>query len=366
MNVNRILHVRDQNTVKTLDDFLAKWWRQVELDAMLAPVELPNHRGVSAQVITQPNELVKVNPFAPVMLNNTAAIIQEFVKDNPTSHLAVVLRPCELRALIELRKRHRVCYQSVASGNDSESLVVISVDCAGTFSRAEYTQHVDSHRADAEMIHIGLSYGKQDSYIPYTVRETCQMCDAPSPLGADITIGTIGIETQGELLVITRNEELDAALRLKDVTDGLATEYQVVCREMMVGKLADKRAEKRAALMKNLTLPMEEVTSALAMFARCTLCADCLDVCPLYDGELTEMLGVGNGRHTGHALLAELIRVSRWLASCSGCGMCQQSCVNGVSLSRAVTTLSHRIQAELHYRPGDPSQPLPWMPQKIE
>jgi formate dehydrogenase subunit beta len=366
MNVNRILHVRDQDAVRTLDDFLAAWWGKVELDAMLAPVETTDHLGVAAQVITEPAELTKVNPFAPVMLNNTAAIIHDFLEDHPHSHLAVLLRPCELRAMVELRKRHRVVYQSVSSGNDRESLVVISVDCAGTYPQAAYAQHLAGHQPNAEMIHIDLGYGKQDSYIPYDVRETCQMCDSPGPMGADITIGTIGIETQGELLVIARNEDTDTSLHLQEVTDDVATEYQVFSREMMVGKLVDKRAEKRAALMTNQTLQMDEVTSALAMFARCTLCADCLDACPLYDGELAGMLGVGEGRQGGHSLLAELIRVSRWLASCSGCGMCQQSCPNGVSLSRAITTLSHRIQNELHYRPGDPSQRLPWMLQKIE
>lgn len=366
MNVNHVLHVRDQNTVKTLQDFLGAWWARVELDAMLAPVETADHTGVAPQVISNPADLKNVNPFAPVMLSNTASMIEDFVKDNPTSHLAVILRPCELRALVELRKRHRVCYQSVSSGNDRESLVVISVDCAGTFSQAEYIQHIAKHQADAEMIHVGLSYGNQDSYIPYTVRPACQMCDSPGPLGADVVVGTIGIEAQGELLIIARNEEIDSTLRLQDVTDSFATEYQVVCREMMVGKLVDKREEKRSVLTQSQSLQTEDVTTALAMFARCTLCADCLDACPLYDGELAGMLGVGDGRQGGHSLLAELVRVSRWLASCSGCGMCQQSCVNGVSLARAVTTLSHRIQQELHYRPGDPAQRLPWVLQRAE
>lgn len=366
MNVNRILHVRDGNTVKTFQDFMMGWWGRMGLDAMLAPVEATDYAGVSAQVITQAADLARVNPFAPIMLNNTASLVQRFIEDHPHSHLAVVMRPCELRALIELRKRHRVRYQPVAAGDDRESLVVIGVDCAGTFPHAEYIQHVASHQPDAEMIHVDLSYGRQDNYIPYTVRETCQMCDSPGPLGADIIVGTIGVETQGELLIIARNEDIDTTLCLEPVTDTMATEYQVFCREMMVGKLVDKRADKRAALMKNQTLQAEEMTTALAMLARCTLCADCLDACPLYDGELAGMLGAGDGRQSGHSLLAELVRVSRWLASCSGCGMCQQSCEHGVSLARAVTTLSHRIQGELHYRPGDPSKDLPWVAQKEE
>ncbi|HSL44468.1 MAG TPA: Coenzyme F420 hydrogenase/dehydrogenase, beta subunit C-terminal domain [Anaerolineales bacterium] len=360
MNVNRILSVQDQSPIKTVQNFLAAWWTRVELDAMLAPVELPDHSGVSPKVISRPEDLASVNPFVPVMLNNTACIVQTFLEDHPHSHLAVILRPCELRALIELRKRHRVYYQSVVSGNDLESLILISVDCPGTFSPTAYAQHVESHQEDAEMIHVGVSYGRRESYIPYEIREACQMCDSPGPVGADITIGVIGIEPQGNLLVIARNEEIDSTLQLEDVTDGMAKESQVVCREMMVGKLVDKRVEKRSILLRSHGLQTEDIHTALAMLARCTLCADCLDACPLYDGELTGMLGAGNGRQSGHSLLFELVRVSRWLASCSGCGMCQASCPNGVSLSHAITTLSHSIQGELHYRPGDPTQRLPW------
>jgi formate dehydrogenase (coenzyme F420) beta subunit len=359
MNVNRILHVRDEDTLKTVQGFLAEWWGQVGLDAMLAPVELPDHSAVSPQIIADPAELANVNPFAPVMLANTATMIQDFVRDHPNRHLAVILRPCELRAMIELRKRHRVYYQSVYGGNDAESLIVIGVDCPGTFSQDEYHQHLISSQNGGEMLHVGLSYGKKESYIPHEVRATCQMCDSPAPLGADLVVGTIGIEPQGDLLLIARNEDVDASLQLQNVTDRFAAEQQVVCREVMVGKLVDKRTEIRSALM-NQALP-EDFTSALALFARCTLCADCLDACPLYDGELAGMLGAGEGRQSGRALLSELIRVSRWLASCSGCGMCRESCEYGIPLTQIVTTLSHRIQSELHYKPGDPSQRLPWL-----
>lgn len=360
MNVNRIVHVRNDSALKTLQEFLAAWWARIELDAMLAPVQSPERIGVVPTVVSHPADLSSVNPFAPVMLSNSAHVIQNFLEDHPHSHLAVLVRPCELRALIELRKRNRIWYHSIASGNFDENLVLISVDCPGTFSADTYARHAVAHNGDGDMLHVELSYGRRESYIPYDVRPACQMCDSPAPLGADVTIGTIGIEPQGHLLVIARNEEIDASLRLADVTDGLATECQVVCREMMVGKLVDKRAEKRADLTREEISQAENIHTALAMLARCTLCADCLDACPLYDGELAGMLGVGEGRQSGRSLLFELVRLSRWLASCSGCGMCQASCPNGVALSRAITTLSHSIQAELHYRAGDPTQRLPW------
>lgn len=354
MNVNRILNVRDGDPLKTLQGFLADWWRRVQLDAMLAPVETGQDGVASPQVITHPADLARLNPFTPVMLSNTAAIVQDFVKDHPHSHLAVMGRPCELRAMVELQKRHRISYQSLSTARGRERLVVIGVDCPGTYSPPEH------HPRHGEMIHVGVTYGRQESYIPYDVRPTCQMCDSPAPLSADMIVGTIGVEPDGELLIIAHNEVLDASLRLHELTDRTATEREVVHREMMVGKLVDKRIEKRAALIKSQQSQTEELGTVLAMFARCTLCADCLDACPLYDGELAGMLGVDKNRRSSHSLLAEMVRVSRWLASCSGCGMCRESCPQGVPLAEMVTVLSHRIQSELHYRPGDPTQPLPW------
>jgi formate dehydrogenase subunit beta len=360
MNVNRILHIRDGNTLGTVQDFLATWWLRVGLDAMLAPIQLPGEAEVSPQWITDPAELDMVNPFAPIMLDNSATMIEGFVREHPNHHLAVLLRPCELRALVELQKRHRVHYRPASDATSYESLVVIGVDCPGTFFPEEYTRHVHDQREDAEMLHVQMSYGKQASYVPFDVRQTCQLCDSPGPMGADITIGTIGIEPQGELLIIAKDEGLDRSLQLQDMTDGMATERQVVCREMMIGKMVDQRTENRNALLQGHTFGMEELSSTLAMFARCTLCADCLDACPLYDGELAGMLGAGDKHHGPQSLLSELVKVSRWLASCSGCGMCRESCAHGVPLGQFINVLSHRIQAQLHYKPGDPSQPLPW------
>jgi len=361
MNVNHILHLQNGDAIQTLRNFLSAWWLRVELDAMLAPVELPNHAGVIAKAIEHPDGLSEVNPFAPVMLGNAASMVEIFVRDHPRSHLAVMLRPCELRALVELKKRNRVHYIPGSNGSHHERLVVFSVDCPGTFLPAEYARHVEQHQDDAEMIKVALTYGNYDSYIPYQVRTACQMCDSPAPLGADVVIGAIGTVPQGYLLVIASDEEMDENLKLADITDGEATEIEVVHRELMVGKLIDKRAMLRTSLIHKQAWQLDDLNGVMALFARCTLCADCLDACPLYEGELTGMLGVKDAQHRTHPLLAELVGVGRWLATCSGCGMCQEVCEHGVSLTPIITTLSHRIQRDLNYRPGDPNQPLPWL-----
>src|SRR5512143_1589146 len=107
MTVSRIVQVRNGDLSATVRAFLAAWWAQVDLRAMLAPIELSDRSSVAVQPIDLPARLADVSPFAPIMTGNAAALVNAFVASYPGERLAALLRPCELRALIELRKRRR-------------------------------------------------------------------------------------------------------------------------------------------------------------------------------------------------------------------------------------------------------------------
>jgi len=359
MNINRVLLIQEDDPVNTLRNFLSAWWLEAGLDAMIAPVELPDHTGVLPLVIDHPNGLADVNPFLPLMSCNAAPIVEDYLHDHPSAHLAAILRPCELRALIELEKKRAGAQRSRPDASTRKNLVVIGVDCAGTFPSKEYQQRLENG-SRAELIREVLAYASQDSYVPRQARNACQVCDWPTTVNADFTIGTIGVAPQGILLVIAHDEEIDERLGLQKMTDGMATEQQEIYREELIGRLARKRAGLREKMMATSTGPAGDLISFLGFITNCTLCADCLDACPLYDGELAGMLGISEARQGPRPLLSELVGVGRWLASCSGCGMCQEACEHGDSLGHVITTLSHRIRSDLHYTAGDPRQPLPW------
>jgi len=40
--------------------------------------------------------------------------------------------------------------------------------------------------------------------------------------------------------------------------------------------------------------------------------------------------------------------------------MCQEACSRAVPLTPLITTFHLRMQKDLHYQAGNPSQPLPW------
>jgi ferredoxin len=179
-------------------------------------------------------------------------------------------------------------------------------------------------------------------------------------------IGTLGVVPRGYLLVIAKDEETDQRLHLQTSTDAIAREEQVLQREFAINALVNRRAARRRELSGNGGASQQDssgvlkLNSLLGLFANCTLCADCLDACPLYDGELEGMLGVNRAHQGGRPLLSELVGVSRWLVSCSGCGMCQEACEHSVTLAPLISMISHRLRSELNYTAGDPFQQLPW------
>jgi hypothetical protein len=90
-----------------------------------------------------------VNPFAPVMLSNGAGAVEEFARDHPRQHLALMMRPCELRALSELRKRDRKLLPSPDPDHSDFPPVIVCVDCPGTFPPEDYARRISAHDSDA-------------------------------------------------------------------------------------------------------------------------------------------------------------------------------------------------------------------------
>ena len=347
MNVNRMINVHDGDTVDALREFLAVWWKQYKLDAMLAPVELSDRSGVDAQVIEDPQGLASVNPFAPVMFSNAAAMTVQFIQDHPRAKLAAMLRPCELRTFVELQKMSRTFF-------DSNKVVMLGVDCSGLWKEAGYRRQVELHGIGAVTRSV-LHDAAEGDLRSQLFRTACQICDWPAPRGADVTFGVIGVASDKFLLLIAHDETTDARLILESVTDRLATEYQISHRETVVGAIADMRANVRKKLLEDLqsNCRFNDLSCLLALFANCTLCGECLRACPLYNGGKA-------APKVKPSLLEELVHISRWLASCSGCGMCEEMCKQDVPLILLVSALSHRVREELHYTPGDPAQQLPW------
>jgi formate dehydrogenase subunit beta len=347
MNVYRVINVNKGDTVNALQTFLLNWWHQYKFDALLVPIELSDQSRVELQVIQDPQRLRSVNPFAPGMISNGAVKAIQLIQDFPEARLGMLMRPCELRTFRELQKMGRV-----PAGIDR--LVIMGIDCPGVLDQIEFHRQVEALGLGAVTRSV-LHDATLGHFLSEQMRTACQICDWSSPRDADVTIGVIGVTSEDLILLIARDEIMDAKLLLDTVAVKLATEYQVSHREMIMGSLSNMRVNVRNKLLESFQskCPFNDLGCLLAFFATCTMCGECLKACPLYIDR--------NGRPQDKlSLIEELVYLSRWLASCTGCGMCEQNCNQDVPLTLIISSLNHRIRQEFHYTPGDPSQKLPW------
>ena len=221
MNVNRIVDVHNGDTLGALRTFLAGFWDRFGADAMLAPCESPDSCAITTRLVTERNGLSSVNPFAPLMVSNAARPVKQYMEEHVTSRLIALLRPCELRVLVELLNRN---------GNRPSDTrpILVGVDCLGTFPAEEYEWRAEKYGAE-QVTREMLQFARQGGILPYRYRFACQMCGAPMPPEvADVTIDVLGLPAREVILITARDEAAARRLRLDQITDATATDSQRV------------------------------------------------------------------------------------------------------------------------------------------
>jgi len=342
MNVNRIVEVKGQNTLETVQDFLVAFLTGENVDVLFAPIVAADGT-INATLVSNPMVLKNANPFVPVMVANAAKSVADATMQSDSRHIGAVLRPCEIRALIELSKRGRARLERVT---------VIGIDCLGTFDPPDFRQHLSRVGGVEGMLAQCMQVTETGEFACQT-RLACQICERPAPRGADVTLGFIGVDATQEMLVIAADESTDRRLGLPEVTDREATESEVAKREAVLTNVIYRHAQIADREVARLGDQFGGLGGILAMLASCTECRECLSACPLYDGEIDD---------TSQPLLGQLGSVARWLVSCAGCGMCEEACPNDVPLAVVARALSRPIRDRMHYTPGlSVADKLPWV-----
>jgi formate dehydrogenase subunit beta len=341
MNVNRIITVSEGNTLGAVQAFMSSLLSRNLVDALFVPQTAADST-VSAALVSNPDAVKRSNPFAPIMVANAAKQVAEATMKQPDRHIGAVLRPCEIRALVELAKRGRA---------NLADLTVVGIDCLGTFAPFDYMRKMLTAGSATEMAMQCMRVAEEGE-IACQTRTACQMCERPAPRGADVTLGFIGVDATRELLVIAADESADARLKLGEVTWREATEREVVKREATLTNIIAKHNTFSERELARLEMSFGGLAGALTTLATCTECRSCLQACPLYDGELDDPT---------LSLVGQLGAVSKWLVSCSGCGMCEESCPNNVPLATVARALSRPLRAKFGYTPGrSVNEKLPW------
>jgi formate dehydrogenase subunit beta len=321
--------------------------------AILVPVAHPSGNNVVQSLVTNPDYLDNADVLAPVMPVNSGIILQAMTRLTPANKkTAVVMRPCELRALVELVKLRQA---------HLDNLYLIGIDCPGAYSVSEYPKFAAEKTSD-DFVKDAWN-GKENPLL----RAGCQVCEYPVPLMADLTIGLAGQDLGKELVLIASTEKGEELLEGLDITveenNALATK-----RQAAVDQLLKKMKEIRDKFFEQTKEEIGGVEKIAEVFGPCILCHNCRTACPVcycrecffdsptFELEAEKYLSTagkkGAMRMPADTLLFHLTRMTHMAASCVGCGACEEACPNDIPLLKIFQLTGSNVQKLFNYIPG--------------
>jgi formate dehydrogenase subunit beta len=324
---------------------LASLMEKGVVDAVLVPRAMRGG-GVAQALCTRPEELEEAAPFAPVMPASSAVVVSNLTKLEPSSKsIAVVLRPCELRALVELVKLKQASL---------DGLLVVGLDCPGTFAVKDYATLTEDGK-DA----VFLAMQGDDG-----LRDICRACTHFSPALADIILSAYGAPENAVILLAETEKGKNALQRMELNGDDADTEARV----RALDEEGKKRRQASDALVGKTTKEVAGLDRLLQVFSACILCHNCMTMCPVcycrecyfesptFDFEADRYLSwaekKGGFRVPQGSLLFHLTRMNHMSFACVACGLCEQACPSDIPVAAIFKTVGLRAQDLFDYEPG--------------
>jgi formate dehydrogenase subunit beta len=362
--IDMIIPVENQDTLKAVRGFLRALLETGAVELLMTPMRTPAGAVVPA-LVSSPDMLAAADPLAPVLPVNGATLAGKLSVKSPRARIGVVLRSCELRALVELTKMQQ------ASLDD---LVLIAVDCAGTCSVPVHQRLTAGRNGSNEGRPLWKEFFAAVSERPEVpkdeLRPACKVCEQPVFDGlrpGDIAIHLLGYDNSQELHVSLPADLADKIAEKMGLSRP-ATEEAVEGRRKAVEKLVLARTAARDTEFAAIRLRLEGPEGIGGVFAACIRCHNCMTVCPIcycktcvfksaiFDHEPMQFAGwarqKGAFRLPSDTVLFHLTRLNHMSLSCVGCGMCTEACPSELPVGMVFRAIGQRVQAAFEYNPG--------------
>ena len=342
--------------------FLKSLLASGKVSAILTTRKNPDTGAYDIGLVADEAGLDNAAPLAPVMLANTGRILSSLTP--AAKPLAVVLKPCELRAFVERVKRDQGSF---------ENILTISYTCGGVFPLAEA---IGEHFQDSIPDYFRrIASGE----IVEGVRETCSACEHFVPAGADMTISIAGDPDSTSGCSIYLNTE-----RAREMAEGLEgamsdDEFDPA----VTAELAGKRTAEKKKLFESLAPAGDGLDGLIEVFGRCVGCHGCGHVCPIcycvlcdfeshsfdynlpyFEKELSEK---GSLRLPPDTIFFHLGRMTHMSFSCVGCGLCSDVCPVDIPVASMFKKVGEHTASLFEYVAGrDVDEEIPVMVFKEE
>jgi formate dehydrogenase subunit beta len=304
-------------------------------------------------LVTDPARIDQADPLAPVMPINGARALSALTGKKTPAKIAAVLRPCEVRALIELVKLQQA---------NLEGVKLISFDCPGTLEVTDY-QDLSHSPHDPQLDPTAIwGSGPLEAIGGKPMRLACRMCAHPIPGKVDLHLEFLGADLSSGIPA-TVEEEFAQLLALSAGEEGARAQ-----RTEAEDRLVSSRRQVREKELGAITARMKSDGGFSGVFAACIRCHNCMTACPIcycktclfrtdsFDHEPGHYLAAarrkGAVRLLSDAVLFHLTRLNHMSTSCVSCGACTSACPEDIPVGAVFSAVADQVQGAFQYEPG--------------
>jgi len=349
-------------TKKAIIDLLEKTMDKGIFGAVIIPMKVPAEDAF-AYILVKDKSLIKDGfPLPPVMFVQGAKAISSVTRlDAGDMKIAAIMRPCEVRATIELAKLGQT---------NIDNITLISIDCPGVLPTSDFLNNPEK-----SMKQFDESVKKLDDSI---MRPTCQICDKSSMVAGDIHIGTLGAKKDTVFIISNSQKGNDLAdklgINLKDKIDSWYNK---------VKGISEEKHKKRIKAHKDLKSKVGGIDNLVETFSHCINCHNCMKACPVcicrlcyFDSDkvklpsedyLERAEAKGSIRFLPDTTLFQMGRMMHMSISCVSCGACEDACSMDIPVAQIFSMIADETQGIFNYISGRSlDEPIPLIAYKEE
>ncbi len=327
-----------------------------------------NGRTIAYSLITKPDEIDDTEPLFPLMPVNAANLLSQFTFKGPSPEpVAAVVKPCELRAFVELVKRQK---------GYLDNILIISSTCGGVYPNTMVAEPNGDKKAEVDIDKLQAQYWDsiKQNEIPDEIRPTCSSCEQFIPYNADITVDFIGNGNLGQECRLYLNTP--KAEEFVQGVDGSILDNEQDIRTDEINNYQKKREDFKNNRYNELGLDDIGLEGLVNLFGKCIGCRGCRAVCPIcycqlctFDSQNSnykpstwenDLKRKGGVRVPPNTVYYHILRLTHIGISCVGCGACEDVCPVNIPISSIFKKMGEAIQDKFEYVSGkDPEEEVP-------
>ena len=332
---------------KAIRDFLINAVNKGIFNAVIIPLKVPAGDAFTYVLVKDTALLEEAVSLPPTMFVQGAKAISSVTRlGEGTMKIAALMRPCELRAVIELSKLGQI---------HLENITLISIDCPGVLPTADFLTDPKKH----ERLFNDAAQKGDDSIM----RPVCQICDKSSMISGDLHIGTLGAPKDSFFLISKTQKGNELMQKL-----GISLKDDIQNWQTKVTAISDEKRKKRKKAHEELKTTKGGLDNLLETFSQCINCHNCMRVCPVcfcrlcyFDSDyvkhhseeyLQRAETKGSMRFLPDTILFHVGRMTHMSLSCVSCGACEDACPMSIPVAQLFSMTADQTQGLFEYVSG--------------